>query len=567
MDPVYQIPFDTDLHALLSSCSDIAPTPSWPSPLAYSMRAFSADEMILCDADLAGPDMLLDGIDSDLSSNGEQWAPPPPQQIPTSEKPKRGGRSKRGVNPDMAVLQSKFSAGRKSYLASQSPEAWELHRAELKRLYIDEGRTLKDIMSIMESKGFKARVALLYKTRFKQWDFVKNNSREDVARMLHVKRQRAAVGKPTTFKRNGKVVRIDEYLKKNGMIIIPRAGSEPPRLPGSVRCITPPPISRCLRTPGALVLKELILQSLKNLTPSFSRLSRPMDGKHTPKTEIWDSPRYIKMACDLFSENRNVQAGSICRSAFTTVHALVSPPRLDTLFNFLVSQLWWSNRDITLELWRYLAAYMSNVLKVQNEVTELLRELVLHIETQGYESYLDFIAECIDDILVLGAERTPFLRGNKFVGWCQLVIMDCYFLNGSNRRASQIQARCADALPRSTLFPEDRAMNEKLWRETFARHVSLSYISGKESRHDRFLRLATASYAKLLGRLNGALVMHPSLTRVEGVAASLSRKKLDPSAITHYNRSYSLESRILSFLTRDISKPSQTINDYGSYPV
>lgn len=312
------------------------------------------------------------------------------------------------------------------------------------------------------------------------------------------------------------------------------------------------------------------MRCLKDLMPSFTRLKRATDGRFTNSTELWDTPRYIKLACDLFSENRNQQAGSICNAAFRGVHVLVHPPRLDTFFNFIVSQLWWANGDITLELWRYLAAYMSNVLGIENEVYHFLRAVVEYLETYGYESYLEFITECIDDILISKADgRTSLWRtDNQLVGWCQLIVMDCYFLNGQNPRANRIQARCTQALPKSRLFPHDSKFNEELWRETFGRQVWLPVPRSRSSRHQNFLNLAFVSYAKILGRMQGAPVTHPSLTRIEGVAGSLSRRHLDPSAIGKHQRCFHTESRILSFLTRDISKQGTgTRVDYGSYPV
>lgn len=245
--------------------------------------------------------------------------------------------------------------------------------------------------------------------------------------MVHIQRQRAAAGKPTAFERNGKIVRIDQYLRKNGVIICDLSQpSSPNELPSTVRCCTPP--TELLLSPGPLSLKELLMRCLKNLTPSFSQLKRPADGKFAYTTELWDTPRYLKLACDLFSENRHQQAGSICHSAFNGVHALVNPPRLDTFFNFVVSQLWWANRDITLELWRYLGAYMSNVLGIRNEVYHFIRGLVEHIEMYGYESYLEFVTECIDDILISKDDgRTHLWRADShLVGWCQLVVMGMY---------------------------------------------------------------------------------------------------------------------------------------------
>lgn len=525
-------------------------------------------------------DMMLDVFSADThASNNMEW-------MSTRSEPDAGTsvaqvqRSARVQRPkSFADMQFKFPAGRKAYIASQTGEAWELHKTELKRLYIHEDKTLKDIMILMESKGFKAS-AKMYKTRFKQWGFVKNNNREDVAKMMLLRQRRAAVGKQTTFERNGKVVQIDRYLKKRG-IIVPQQNTPigHNELPGTVRCRTPPPLPApelFSTTPGLLSLKELLMKCLKDLMPSFANLRDSTYVRYKATTSLWDSPRYLKLACNLFSEKRHKQAGSICDSAFSSVHALVQPPRLDTLFNFLVSQLWWNNKDVTLELWRYLAAYMASVLGATGSaVYHLLRGLVTHIESNGYGAYLDFVTECIDDVLRLdGSDQTKprfcWKGENQLVGWCQLIVMDCYFTNGYNPRADRIQARCASALPRSRIFPRDRDLNERMWRNTFDISASSSSFTlpvTQSSRHDRFLRLAFASYAKVFGQAAGSPIMHPSLTRIEAVVGGLSRRGFDTTAFPKRRRSLDLESRILSFLTRDLAQGVGQPVDYGSYPV
>lgn len=63
----------------------------------------------------------------------------------------------------LASMQNKFSAGRRSYTSPQASSTWESHKPELRHLYIDEDKTLRDIMDLMESRGFRAR---LVATRF-----------------------------------------------------------------------------------------------------------------------------------------------------------------------------------------------------------------------------------------------------------------------------------------------------------------------------------------------------------------------------------------------------------------
>ncbi|KAI0129725.1 hypothetical protein BJ170DRAFT_285391 [Xylariales sp. AK1849] len=550
MDSIHPIPLDSDLHALLLSCSPETIDRSWSSPYGFQDDDFGYDGSAVALGHLGADDMILDGPNIEFHV-GNAIGPSRRPSHPKPSSPASGqktGEKKRFL--DLVGMQTKFSIGRNTYVASPAADVWESHKSQLQRLYLDEEKTLREIISIMQQRGFKAS-AKMYKTRFKQWGFVKNNSRQDISKMLQVRRQRAAVGKHTTFKRNGKTVKIDEYLRKNGIVLCELGGSATSKdLPNAVRYHTPPPSRPAyLRSPGQYDLKELLLSSLKDLPPSFSSIIRPCDGRRSSTTaELWDIPRYLKLACLLFSESRHSQAGSICRSAFNSIHTLVYPPRLDTLFHFLFSQLWWANRDVTLELWRYLGAYMSNVLGVHNDIYHLFRAIAEHIETRGYESYLDCMADCIDDILRIN-DNAPIWGKNQMVGWCQLIVMDTYFTNGFNPRADRIQARCAEALPRSRLFPRDRRLNEQIWREKFARNSSaLSEVS----RHEKFLRLVFVGYAKLLGSSNGAPVLYPRVSHIEGTVLNLSRKDLDPSAVLKHNRSYSVESSIIKFMTRDI---------------
>ncbi|KAK6203817.1 hypothetical protein LQW54_008731 [Pestalotiopsis sp. IQ-011] len=544
-----------EVQSEISWSPDSAISPSWFLPAdasGHSLHGGGLQQQNSFSVD----DMMLDVFSADTHTNNDmEW-------MSTRSESDAGAsdlqiqRSARIQRPkSFADMQFKFPAGRKAYIASQTGEAWELHKAELKS-------------------------AKMYKTRFKQWGFVKNNNREDVSKMMLLRQRRAAVGKQTTFERNGKVVQIDRYLKKRGIIVLqqntPVWQNE---LPGTVRCRTPPPPSApelFSTTPGLLSLKELLMRCLKDLMPSFANLRDSTYVRYKATTSLWDSPRYLKLACNLFSEKRHKQAGSICDSAFSSVHALVQPPRLDTLFNFLVSQLWWNNKDVTLELWRYLAAYMASVLGATGSaVYHLLRGLVTHIESNGYGAYLDFVTECIDDVLRLdGSDQTKprfcWKGENQLVGWCQLIVMDCYFTNGYNSRADRIQARCASALPRSRIFPRDRELNERMWRNTFDMSASSSSFTlpvTQSSRHDRFLRLAFASYAKVFGQAAGSPIMHPSLTRIEAVVGGLSRRGFDTTAFPKRRRSLDLESRILSFLTRDLAQGVGQPVDYGSYPV
>lgn len=136
---------------------DSAISPSWLLPgdaSASSLHGGAFPQQNSFSVD----DMMLDVFSADpFTNNDMEW-------MSTRSEPDAGTsvaqvqRSARVQRPkSFADMQFKFPAGRKAYIASQTGEAWELHKAELKRLYIHEDKTLKDIMILMESKGFKAR--------------------------------------------------------------------------------------------------------------------------------------------------------------------------------------------------------------------------------------------------------------------------------------------------------------------------------------------------------------------------------------------------------------------------
>ncbi|KAH6657787.1 hypothetical protein BKA67DRAFT_532978 [Truncatella angustata] len=128
-----------------------------------------------------------------------------------------------------------------------APE-WEVHRAEIRRLYIEEDCTLRQVMIIMGQKGFTATTKM-YKTKLKQWKLFKNNRAADVAAILRSQSQRTAVGKESIAVRNGRRIDTQTYLKRKGvsaddLLQLAAAFSSHPSsadLPGHLRCITPPP--------------------------------------------------------------------------------------------------------------------------------------------------------------------------------------------------------------------------------------------------------------------------------------------------------------------------------------
>ncbi|KAL2211857.1 hypothetical protein CC79DRAFT_1339981 [Sarocladium strictum] len=145
-------------------------------------------------------------------------------------------------------------------------EAWESYKSTIRALYLEERKPLKEVMSIMADKyGFQA-TPKMYKTRFSAWGFVKNNTEDEVKRLLSMKFQRDAEGKVSEFVRNGKVVNLSTYLKRKGVTEYDLIDFEQPTdLPAHIRCRTPtPPLTpEHLRSPDLMRAQELLIVNVR----------------------------------------------------------------------------------------------------------------------------------------------------------------------------------------------------------------------------------------------------------------------------------------------------------------
>ncbi|ETS78320.1 hypothetical protein PFICI_10382 [Pestalotiopsis fici W106-1] len=161
MDPCYPTSPGNDFEALLKapwSPDDVTAT-SWVLPDdAFSSGFLTNDELFPQQTlSFSMDDMMLDVFNADTISNDMEWtySRSEPDTSTSAAQCKRRARTPRAKS--FTEMQFKFSTGRKAYVASQKGEVWEAHKAELKRLYIHEDKTLKEIMSFMEAKGFSAR--------------------------------------------------------------------------------------------------------------------------------------------------------------------------------------------------------------------------------------------------------------------------------------------------------------------------------------------------------------------------------------------------------------------------
>ncbi|KAH9428771.1 hypothetical protein MCOR02_011316 [Pyricularia oryzae] len=159
---------------------------------------------------------------SDKSLKSSYFAPELILHSPTDE---MGSSSQEGGLPDPGagsssdqdLRKSNESANQRSKKRELRRQNWEQHRATIKRLYIDEGRKLNDIVEIMKREHDFVANSRMYKHRLSQWGLIKYNRESDVQRVLLEKKRREAEGKDSHIEINGRPVdfeRIQKYLQR-----------------------------------------------------------------------------------------------------------------------------------------------------------------------------------------------------------------------------------------------------------------------------------------------------------------------------------------------------------------
>ncbi|KAI1635720.1 hypothetical protein F4809DRAFT_428977 [Biscogniauxia mediterranea] len=337
----------------------------------------------------------------------EHSSPPPPPSEPAIVR----SHDLEPVKPTPNQMQSVFSSQTGEAYRSQqhSAQVWETHKEEIRQLYLDENRPLKEVMAIMRQRGFRATVRM-YKSRFDKWGFSKNNSKKEVITMLQVQRQRNALGKRTTFQRNGREVAIDAYLKRKGISQYDLA--EPgiaEKLPEHLRCVTPPPETPILiPTGGALSLQELVLQCARDLAwnpycpPDFPLVtSAAVYRGDELRCAITD----LTNADWLFHVGHYERGGAMCEQGFKSLHLMVQRPSIYGLLHLLIFHLDAYNRGIVKEVWRYLAAYSATI-KADGPLARLFQGVFKFLNTHEYEEYWDLIFECTEKLLLVDEQST-----------------------------------------------------------------------------------------------------------------------------------------------------------------
>lgn len=203
----------------------------------------------------------------------------------------------------------------------------------------------------------------MYKTRFSQWGFVKNNTEEEVKRLLSMKFQRDAEGKVSEFVRNGKVVNLGTYLKRKGVTEYDLIDFEQPAdLPAHVKCRTPtpPPATGCL-SPEMQRAQEIVIA---NIRKAFLQCRQSEVETETqvgwPTIMVWGarSSELLLEANKFFEQSDHDQGGHYLMLAFKELETdlkKLSPQGIKELLLGMVQR----DPGMMTALCKYLAAFSS----------------------------------------------------------------------------------------------------------------------------------------------------------------------------------------------------------------
>ncbi|KAI2472123.1 hypothetical protein F4781DRAFT_420229 [Annulohypoxylon bovei var. microspora] len=296
------------------------------------------------------------------------------------------------------------------------PEVWERHKEEIHELYIEQNKSLNELMEFMEEKGIEA-TPRMYKAKFRQWGFVKNNKQKDVAMMLRLQRERGAVGKITTFRRHGRSVDIETYMKRKGVssfdLVTPVVNAN---LPDYLRVLTPPPAEpQHMTLPSHLHAQEVIVSCFKDLALSWhDSMAAPASFENDFNMyfdgELCEATRDFSRACWFFSRNHISHGALLSQRAFSSLHLIFRTPSALGLFDLLIASVISPDYGLAKELWRYLAGYAEAILGSSSTLCRVFTALdeVFRNNTLGIG--VDFIFSCMESIIGMLLETSDFAQ-------------------------------------------------------------------------------------------------------------------------------------------------------------
>lgn len=237
----------------------------------------------------------------------------------------------------------------------------------------------------------------MYKTRFAQWGFVKNNTEDEVKRLLSMKFQRDAEGKVSEFVRNGKIINLGTYLKRKGVTEYDLIDFDVPvNLPEYIRCRTPtPPLSPSLRSPDLIKAQELILVGTRRAYLQCHHQEQETKTKIGWSTiQVWGalSSELLLESNFYFEAGDNDSGGQVLIKAFNQLeHDLkqMSPQGINEVLFGMVGR----DTSLVTALCKYLSAYGSTNLDRSHPLRQVFTCLYEIQQKHGSETISQFLCE------------------------------------------------------------------------------------------------------------------------------------------------------------------------------
>lgn len=291
----------------------------------------------------------------------------------------------------------------------------------------------------------------MYKAKFAQWGFVKNNKKKDVATMLRLQRQRGAVGKPTAFHRHGRSVDIETYMKRKGIssleLIPPGANAD---LPEYLRALTPPPAEpQHMTLPSHFYAQEILVSSFKDLTLSWrdsivSSTSFEDDFNLYFDGELCEATRDFSRACWFFSKGHCSLGSLLSQRAFASLHLLIKTPSALGLFDLLIASVISPDHGLARELWKYLAGYAEATLGLSSTLYRLFTALGEVFQNNTLETGVDFVFSCMESIVGMLLETNDFSQ-TIAPSMCFFLLGDLILFNSTRTDLPSLRKAVASA--------------------------------------------------------------------------------------------------------------------------
>ena len=268
----------------------------------------------------------------------------------------------------------------------------------------------------------------MYKTRFSQWGFVKNNTEDEVKKLLSMKFQRDAKGKVTEFVRNGKVINLGTYLKRKGVTEYDLIDFETPAdLPDYVRCRTPtPPLAPdYLQSPDLVRAQETVFGNMRKAFLHCRQFevetNTNVDWTTTMHWGAWSSDLLLQ-ANRCFEVKDSDQGGHFLMLAFKQLEQdlkRLTPQAIKELLLGLVRR----DPGVMTALSKYLAAYSSTHFERNHPLRQTFTTLYEVQQKHGPSTLSDVVWGCIptiaDELEAIYGRRHPYVVRN----WIDLAIV------------------------------------------------------------------------------------------------------------------------------------------------